>query len=189
MMPLLCLHPFIVRTQGGDEAHGEIAPPAERRWQIVPRLAYAEAQQAMTGISREMRLQAIGDGFVERKFILQWIETQKTVRCQGGNERARHEQERDFPGAVYLLPTTKLTAPSRACSWRPQDRVFTVRFAPLRPERFEGNHRRNRYERITLFVETFIASDQIEEAKLSFPISVAENCREYSWSESSCLSC
>src|SRR2546421_12887133 len=37
----------------------------------------------------------------------------------------------------------------------------------LRPERFEGNHRRNRYERITLFVETFIASDQIEEAKLS----------------------
>src|SRR5947209_1379622 len=36
----------------------------------------------------------------------------------------------------------------------------------LRPERFEGNHRRNRYERITLFVETFIASDQIEEAKL-----------------------
>ena len=37
----------------------------------------------------------------------------------------------------------------------------------LRPERFEGNHRRNRYERITPFVETFIASDQIEEAKLS----------------------
>src|SRR5947208_2459648 len=37
----------------------------------------------------------------------------------------------------------------------------------LRPERFEGNHRRNRYERIILFVETFIASDQIEEAKLS----------------------
>ena len=37
----------------------------------------------------------------------------------------------------------------------------------LRPERFEGKHRRNRYERITLFVETFIASDQIEEAKLS----------------------
>src|SRR6195256_1925596 len=37
----------------------------------------------------------------------------------------------------------------------------------LRPERFEGNHRRNRYARITLFVETFIASDQIEEAKLS----------------------
>src|ERR1700730_13235285 len=37
----------------------------------------------------------------------------------------------------------------------------------LRPERFEGNHRRNRYERITLFVESFIASDQIEEAKLS----------------------
>jgi hypothetical protein len=31
--------------------------------------------------------------------------------------------------------------------------------AELRPERFEGNHRRNRYERI--------ASDQIEEAKLS----------------------
>jgi hypothetical protein len=28
-------------------------------------------------------------------------------------------------------------------------------------------HRHNRYERITLFVETFIASDQIEEAKLS----------------------
>src|SRR2546430_17591749 len=47
-----------------------------------------------------------------------------------------------------------------------------VRSSPLirpsaRPERFEGNHRRNRYERITLFVETFIASDQIEEAKLS----------------------
>src|SRR2546430_2560954 len=38
---------------------------------------------------------------------------------------------------------------------------------PPRPERFEGNHRRNRYERITLFVETFIASDQIEKAKLS----------------------
>src|ERR1700730_15973583 len=37
----------------------------------------------------------------------------------------------------------------------------------LRPERFERNHRRNRYERIILFVETFIASVQIEEAKLS----------------------
>src|SRR6202045_5435978 len=37
----------------------------------------------------------------------------------------------------------------------------------LRPERFEGNHRRNRYERIILLVETFIASVQIEEAKLS----------------------
>src|SRR3981081_2651929 len=37
----------------------------------------------------------------------------------------------------------------------------------LRPERFEGNHRRNRYEQIILFVETLIASVQIEEAKLS----------------------
>src|SRR5438876_3419845 len=47
------------------------------------------------------------------------------------------------------------------------------------PERFEGNHRRNRYERITLFVETFIASGQIEEAKLShanIPRSDSRSC-------------
>jgi hypothetical protein len=33
--------------------------------------------------------------------------------------------------------------------------------------RIERNHRRNRYKRIVLFGETFIASVQIEEAKLS----------------------
>ena len=37
----------------------------------------------------------------------------------------------------------------------------------LWPEGFERNHRRNRYKRIVLFGETFIASVQIEEAKLS----------------------
>src|SRR3984893_17762352 len=35
----------------------------------------------------------------------------------------------------------------------------------LWPEGFERNHRRNRYKRIVLFGETFIASVQIEEAK------------------------
>jgi hypothetical protein len=37
----------------------------------------------------------------------------------------------------------------------------------LGPEGFERNHRGNRYKRIVLFGETFIASVQIEEAKLS----------------------
>src|SRR3984893_13405803 len=37
----------------------------------------------------------------------------------------------------------------------------------LWPEGFERSHRRNRYKRIVLFNETFIASVQIEEAKLS----------------------
>ena len=37
----------------------------------------------------------------------------------------------------------------------------------LGPERFEWNHRGNRYKRIVLFGETFITSVQIEEAKLS----------------------
>jgi hypothetical protein len=37
----------------------------------------------------------------------------------------------------------------------------------LGPERFERNHRGNRDKRIVLFGETFIASVQIEEAKLS----------------------
>jgi hypothetical protein len=37
----------------------------------------------------------------------------------------------------------------------------------LGPEGLERNHRGNRYKRIVLFGETFIASVQIEEAKLS----------------------
>jgi hypothetical protein len=68
----------------------------------------------MTTISRETPLETISDRLFERKFIVQWIETQNTMRRQDGNERARLEQERDFR-AVYLFPTTKLTAPSRAC--------------------------------------------------------------------------
>src|ERR1700730_5152612 len=50
---------------------------------------------------------------------------------------------------------------------RPAKVARRIARANLADRHFDGNHRRNAYERITLFVETFIASDQIEEAKLS----------------------
>src|ERR1700719_1283879 len=48
-----------------------------------------------------------------------------------------------------------------------KSRAFNQRRMQLGPERFERNYRGNRYKRIVLFGETFIASVQIEEAKLS----------------------
>jgi hypothetical protein len=47
------------------------------------------------------------------------------------------------------------------------DGVRNQQIFQLWPEGFERNYRRNRYKRIVLFVETFIASVQIKEAKLS----------------------
>jgi hypothetical protein len=46
--------------------------------------------------------------------------------------------------------------------------AFNQRRLQLRTERLEWNHRRDRHKRIVLFVETFVASVQIEEPKLSY---------------------
>src|ERR1700680_3262840 len=51
----------------------------------------------------------------------------------------------------------------------PAKLALNQRRIQLWPEGFERNHRRNRYKRIVLFNETFIASVQIEEAKLAHP--------------------
>jgi hypothetical protein len=77
-------------------------------------------------------------------------------------ERLQHQrlEDHDF---IPRLASRRIPA----FRFAPAKLAFNQRRMQLGPERFERNHRRNRYKRIVLFGETFIASVQIEEAKLS----------------------
>src|SRR5256885_3276908 len=77
-------------------------------------------------------------------------------------ERLQHQRLEDHHFIPWLASRRIL-----AFRFAPAKLAFNQRRMQLGPERFERNHRGNRYKRIVLFGETFIASVQIEEAKLS----------------------
>src|SRR5256885_185406 len=77
-------------------------------------------------------------------------------------ERLQHQRLEDHHFIPWLASRRIL-----AFRFAPAKLAFNQRRMQLGPERFERNHRGNRYKRIVLFGETFIASVQIKEAKLS----------------------
>src|SRR5271165_2977919 len=77
-------------------------------------------------------------------------------------ERLQHQRLEDHDFIPRLASRRSL-----AFRFAPAKLAFNQRRLQLWPEGFEGNYRPNRYKRIVLFVETFIASVQIKEAKLS----------------------
>src|SRR3979411_427521 len=79
-------------------------------------------------------------------------------------ERLQHQRLEDHDFIPRLASGRIL-----AFRFAPAKLAFNQRRMQLWPEGFERNHRRNRCQRIMLFGETFIATAQIEEAKLSHP--------------------
>src|ERR1700704_505076 len=79
------------------------------------------------------------------------------------------------PSCAFLVWSWRMRFPTpmsgRILAFRfaPAKLAFNQRRMQLWPEGFERNHRRNRCQRIVLFGETFIATAQIEKAKLSHP--------------------